>query len=96
MEKSFVPLLNRVLVRQADVTGALGGVLIPSTVQTPVKIGIVEAVGIGHRTNNGTVLPPLVKKGDKVLLPETGGIPIRRENKDYLLLHDDELLGVFH
>jgi len=63
-------------------------------VSSPVKIGIVEAVGAGLRTNAGIILPPLVKAGDKVLLPEAGGISIKRENKDYLLLRDDELLGI--
>jgi len=47
-----------------------------------------------HSPKNGDT-PPLVRAGDKVMLPEGAGITIKRENKDYILLRDDELLGMF-
>jgi len=42
-----------------------------------VNQGTVLAVGPGRRTNTGDLIPPAVKEGDKVLLPEYGGTPVK-------------------
>jgi chaperonin GroES len=56
--------------------------------------GTVVAVGSGSRTAQGEVVPPSVKEGDRVLLPEYGGHQISLDNKDYTLIRDSEILGV--
>lgn len=45
-----------------------------------VNQGTVLAVGPGRRTNTGDLIPPAVKEGDKVLLPEYGGTPVKLDN----------------
>jgi chaperonin GroES len=47
-----------------------------------VNEGLVLAVGPGRRTKDGTLLPPSVKEGDKVLLPEYGGALVKMDNKE--------------
>ena len=41
--------------------------------------GIVLATGPGRRTLDGSLVPVSVKEGDKVLLPEFGGINVKLE-----------------
>jgi hypothetical protein len=50
--------------------------------QNQVNEGVVLAVGPGRRTKAGDLLPPSVKEGDKVLLPEYGGALIKMDNKE--------------
>lgn len=47
-----------------------------------VNEGVVLAVGPGRRTKDGELLPPSVKEGDKVLLPEYGGALVKMDNKE--------------
>jgi hypothetical protein len=47
-----------------------------------VNQGTVLAVGPGRRTNTGEIIPVAVKEGDKVLLPEYGGTPVKLEEKE--------------
>jgi chaperonin GroES len=61
--------------------------------------GSVVAVGPGRRSLNGDLIPVGVKEGDKVLLPEFGGIPVKlgeesSEGPQYFVFRDEELLGV--
>jgi chaperonin GroES len=47
-----------------------------------VNEGVVLAVGPGRRTKDGDLLPPSVKEGDKVLLPEYGGSLVKLNDKE--------------
>ena len=55
------------------------------------------AVGPGGRTREGVALPVSVKIGDKVLLPEYGGMQLKLDatSEDYFLFRNDEILGKF-
>jgi len=54
----------------------------------------VVAVGQGTRLTDGTLQPPLVQQGDKVLLPEYGGNMVKLNGKEYVLFRSDDILGV--
>ena len=47
-----------------------------------VNEGVVLAVGPGRRTRDGELITPSVKEGDKVLLPEFGGSPVKLNDKE--------------
>jgi chaperonin GroES len=47
-----------------------------------VNEGVVLAVGPGRRTREGEIIPPAVKEGDKVLLPEYGGSLVKLDSKE--------------
>lgn len=49
---------------------------------TQVNEGVVLAVGPGRRNKDGDIIPPSVKEGDKVLLPEYGGSLIKMDTKE--------------
>jgi chaperonin GroES len=89
------PLGDRVLVepiKEDEVKK--GGIIIPDTAKEKPQQGKVIAVGSGKLDDNGKVIPLHVKKGDKVLMPKYGGTEIKIDNKDYLILREEDILGV--
>lgn len=94
--KKFLPLFDRVLVqRMAKETTTKGGIMIPEKAQGKVLEATVVAVGPGARTNTGEIVPPSVKAGDTVLLPEYGGNKLEFDNDEYYLFRDSDILGKF-
>ena len=71
-----------------------GGIIIPDTAKEKPQEGKVIAVGSGKLDDNGKVIPFHVKKGDKILMPKYGGTEIKIDNKDYLILREEDILGV--
>ena len=67
--------------------------MIPEKAQGKVQSATVVAVGPGARNDKGEIVPPSVKEGDKVLLPEYGGTKIEIEEKEYYIFRDTDLLG---
>ena len=89
------PLGDRVLVepiKEDEVKK--GGIIIPDTAKEKPQQGKVIAVGSGKLDDNGKVIPFHVKKGDKVLMPKYGGTEIKIDNKDYLILREEDILGI--
>lgn len=92
--KKLIPLFDRVLVqRLAAETKTKGGVLLPEKAQGKVLEATVIAVGPGTRTDSGSVIPPSVKAGDQVLLPEYGGTKIHVNDEEMFLFRDTDILG---
>uniref|UniRef100_A0A1B0ADE6 10 kDa heat shock protein, mitochondrial n=1 Tax=Glossina pallidipes TaxID=7398 RepID=A0A1B0ADE6_GLOPL len=73
--KKITPMLDRILVQRAEPMATTeGGIVVPEDSRTKMMQGTVIAVGPGARGNQSDVhVPPLVKAGDRVLLPEYGG-----------------------
>jgi chaperonin GroES len=72
-----------------------GGIILPESTQSKVNEGEVVSVGPGLRTKEGAVLPITVKIGDKVLLPEYGGVPLKLDTEELFLFRNDEILAKF-
>ena len=53
------------------------------------------AIGEGYRTREGELIKPTVVIGDKVLLPEFGGVPLKSGDQEYVLFRNDEILAKF-
>uniref|UniRef100_A0A0B6YBQ1 10 kDa heat shock protein, mitochondrial n=1 Tax=Arion vulgaris TaxID=1028688 RepID=A0A0B6YBQ1_9EUPU len=94
--KRFVPLFDRVLVeRFLPELKTKGGIILPEKSQGKVVEAKVVAIGPGARKENGNIIAPSVKVGDKVLLPEYGGTKVVLEEQEYFLFRDSDLLGKF-
>jgi len=93
--KRFIPLFDRVLVqRAAPEVKSKGGIIIPEKAQAKVKEGVVVAIGDGARNEaTGAVIPPLLKVGDNVMLPEFGGTKIEIESAEYTLFRESEIVA---
>lgn len=89
------PLGDRVLVQPIEQEEVKkGGIIIPDTAKERPQEGKVIAVGAGKRDENGNLIPLDVKKGDRVLFSKYGGTEIKIDGKDYLIMREDDILGV--
>ncbi len=89
------PLFDHILVQrlvEADKTS--GGLFIPDAAKEKPMEARVIAVGTGKRLDNGSVQPPSVKAGDKILLAKYSGSEVKLDGKDHLILREDDVLAV--
>ena len=89
------PLHDRIIVeRVEEEQKTAGGLIIPDTAKEKPQQGKVVAVGKGKKTEDGKVLELDVKVGDKVLFGKYSGTEIKIEGKEYLMMREDDILGV--
>jgi chaperonin GroES len=89
------PLGDRVLVHPLEQEEVKkGGIIIPDTAKEKPQEGKVVAIGTGKRDEHGKLVPFEVKKGDRVLISKYGGTEIKIDGKDYLIMREDDILGV--
>jgi len=89
------PLADRVVVKVIEAEEKTkGGIVLPDTAKERPQQGEVLAVGPGRRLDDGTLVAPEVKVGDKVLFSKFGGIEVKLEGEEYLILREDDILGV--
>jgi chaperonin GroES len=89
------PLRDRVLVRRLEESEEkVGGIIIPDTAKEKPQQAEVMAVGSGRILDNGTRVPLAVKAGDKVLLGKWSGTDVTIDGREYLILKEDEILGI--
>lgn len=88
-------MFDRVLVqRLKPATKTASGIYIPEKNQEKLNEATVIAAGPGMtNTTTGQLIPTSVKAGDKVLLPNFGGNPIKIGEDEYLLFTDKEILA---
>jgi chaperonin GroES len=91
------PLHDRLLVRRmAEEEKTAGGLFIPDTAKEKPQKGEVVATGKGRSTEDGKVLPLDVKAGDKVLFSKYSGTEIKLNGEEYLMMREEDILGVFN
>ncbi len=92
---SFRPLHDRVLIRRIEEQDtAKGGIIIPDTAKEKSQEGEVVAVGTGKRLEDGSIAPLAVQTGDRILFGKYSGAEIRLKEQDYLILREDEIVGI--
>ena len=93
----FRPLFDRILIERLVIPNkTAGGILIPEALTGKHNEGIVVATGEGVRDKDGNYTPLSVKKGDRVVLSQWGGNEVKLDGKEYVILHEDDLLGVLY
>ena len=91
----FRPLHDRVLVRRIEQQEkTAGGIIIPDTAKEKPQQGKVIAVGKGRIEKDGKVTPLDVKAGDTVLFGKYAGQEIKLDGKEFLIVREEEVLGV--
>ncbi len=89
------PLHDRVLVKRLEEQESMrGGIIIPDSAKEKPQQAEVVAVGAGKLLEDGTRATPDVKSGDKILFGKYSGSDIRIDGEEYLILREDEILGV--
>jgi len=71
-----------------------GGIIIPDSAKEKPQQASVVAVGNGKMLENGKRVPVEVKAGDRILFGKYSGSEIKIEGQEYLILKEDEILGV--
>ena len=89
------PLGDRVLVQTIEVKEEKkGGIIIPDTAKEKPQEAKVVALGTGKRDEDGKKIPFEVRKGDRVLISKYGGTEIKLNGDNYLVMREEDILGV--
>ena len=91
----FRPLHDRVLVRRVEEdTKTAGGIIIPDTAQEKPMEGEIISAGSGAKSEDGTVTPLDVKKGDRVLFGKWSGTEVKVDGKDLFIMKESDIMGI--
>ena len=89
------PLHDRILVERIEEKEVMkGGIIIPDTAKEKPQEAKVIAVGGGKVTDEGTKLPMDVKVGERILFGKYSGSEVKIEDKDYLILREEDVLAI--
>lgn len=88
------PLGDRVVLKVEEKEQKVGGFVIAGAGQAATKTATVVAVGDGIRTLNGDLIPVNLKAGDRVLIENHGGIEVKDNDEDYLIVSEAHILAV--
>jgi chaperonin GroES len=89
------PLHDRILVKRVEEeTTTKGGIIIPDSAKEKPAEGKVISVGNGKLDDNGKRIPLDIKKGDRILFSKYGGTEVKVDGEEYLIMREDDVLGV--
>lgn len=89
------PLQDRILVQRVEeATTTKGGIIIPDTAKEKPAEGKVVAAGNGKVSEDGKRIALEVKVGDRVLFGKYSGTEVKVEGEDYLIMREDDVLGI--
>src|ERR1700752_4549124 len=95
MSVNVTPLHDRILIKRIEEKETVkGGIIIPDTAKEKPQEGEVIAVGKGKKTDKGEVIALDVKAGDRILFGKYSGTEIKLDGEEYLIIREDEVLGV--
>jgi chaperonin GroES len=89
------PLQDRVIVKRVDAEEEVrGGIVIPDTAKEKPQEGEIVAVGDGKVLDSGQKVAMSVKAGDRILFGKYSGSEIKIDDEEYLIMREDEVLGI--
>jgi chaperonin GroES len=89
------PLQDRILVQRVEEeTTTKGGIIIPDTAKEKPAEGKVVAVGNGKVSDDGKRVPLELKTGDRILFGKYSGTEVKIDGEEYLIMREDDVLGV--
>ena len=95
MATKIRPLQDRVIVKRVkEEEKTKGGIIIPDSAKEKPQEGEVVAVGTGKRLDDGKIAPLELVVGDRILFGKYSGSDIKVEGVEYMIMREDEVLGV--
>jgi chaperonin GroES len=89
------PLHDRIMVERLEEQEVKrGGIIIPDTAKEKPQEGKVIAVGTGKVGDDGKKIPLDVKAGDKILFGKYSGSEVKIDDKEYLILREEDVLAI--
>ena len=87
------PLGSNVVVEKSNERQTAGGIFIPESSEQKNQLGKVIAVGPG-KYENGSLKPTEIKSNDVVLFGKYSGTEFSLDGNDYLVLKEEDIMGV--
>lgn len=72
----------------------IGGIVLPDSAKEKPSEGIVIAVGTGRTLADGTKVALETAEGDRVVFSQYSGTEVKYDNKDYLILREEDILAI--
>ena len=92
---AFRPLGDRVLIKRVEEESKTkGGIIIPDTAKEKPQEGEVVALGTGKTNDKGEKIAFTVKTGDRVLISKYGGTEVKIDGENYMIMREDDILGI--
>lgn len=92
---SIKPLHDRILVKRLEEEeNTKGSIVIPETAKEKPQEGEVVGVGDGKIADSGQVVKMAVKTGDRILFGKYSGTEVKIKDEEYLIMREDEVLGI--
>jgi chaperonin GroES len=89
------PLHDRMLVERLEEKEVRkGGIIIPDTATEKPQEGRIIAVGNGKVSDDGKKIPLDVKTGDKILFGKYSGSEVKLDDKEYLIMREEDVLAI--
>jgi chaperonin GroES len=89
------PLYDRLLVERVESEEVTkGGIILPDSAKEKPQQGKVIATGEGKRADDGKLIPLTVKAGDTILFGKYSGSEIKIEGIEYLIMREDDVMGI--
>jgi chaperonin GroES len=89
------PLQDRVLVQRVEEEKTTkGGIIIPDSAKEKPAEGKIISVGKGKVADDGKRVAMELKKGDRVLFGKYSGTEVKVDGEEYLIMREDDILGV--
>ncbi|MBW1866804.1 MAG: co-chaperone GroES [Deltaproteobacteria bacterium] len=86
---------DRILVKRVEEESKTkGGIIIPDSAKEKPAEGIVVAAGNGKLADDGKRVPIEIKKDDRILFGKYSGTEVKIEDEEYLIMREDDILGV--
>lgn len=96
MSVGFTPVGARVLVRRIEAEDITpGGIVLPEVAKKKADKGVVLAIGLGRKTEFGTMVLPVVEVGAVILYTQYAGSEVIVNGEKLLVLNEHEIIGVF-
>ena len=93
--KKIRPLYDRIVVQRVEEKETVrGGIIIPDSAKEKPQEGKVVAAGKGKMLEDGKVIPLDVQVGQRILFGKYSGNDIKLDGEEYLLMREDEVLGI--
>jgi len=95
MATKFTPLHDRILVSRTEEGETMrGGIIIPDSAKEKPQQGVVISVGKGKSNDEGKTFPLDVAPGDTILFGKYSGTEIKLDGEDFLIMREEEVLGI--
>ena len=89
------PFRDNILVKRIEVDEkTAGGIIVPNTAQEKPQEGEVLAVGSGQVKEDGSVLSPVVKAGNKIIFAKWSGTEIKYQGQDLIIMKESDILAI--